>query len=326
MIDPFVILTPILLLGVVALLGFVGCDVVFGLKEFYDGPTNLRAVAGFDAQVTLTWDAAPDATSYEIVRKDNVSTVTIPAMGTSFTDTSVTIETKYSYTVHGFVDGRATVDSNAVTATPGPITFLQLAESPEAIVGASVATPQLPAVSPSNLIVVWVYYENAGQSVAGVSDSAGDQYVLAAAQAGAGLFATFRQEIWYKNNATGGPNLTVTANFTQPLNANAAIVAHEYHNPDPEATPETTSSASAGGSVASSGAVPVTYAKLLFGAAIFRAGGGIAGPGFTQRATTNSNVTEDRPFDATAEGTAEAIFSTNPPATLDWIAQMVAFR
>ena len=35
MIDPYVLLAPILLLGIVALLGFVGCDIVLGLNEIY---------------------------------------------------------------------------------------------------------------------------------------------------------------------------------------------------------------------------------------------------------------------------------------------------
>ena len=35
MVDPYLFLTPILVLGIVALLGFVGCDVVWGINEVY---------------------------------------------------------------------------------------------------------------------------------------------------------------------------------------------------------------------------------------------------------------------------------------------------
>lgn len=50
MVDPFVLLTPVLVLAVVLLLGFAGCDVVFGL----DPPKNLLKIAvGVPADLTV---------------------------------------------------------------------------------------------------------------------------------------------------------------------------------------------------------------------------------------------------------------------------------
>jgi hypothetical protein len=51
MIDPFVLLTPILLFGVMALLRFVGCDLLFGLPHV---PTNVPTTTGiFPASGTV---------------------------------------------------------------------------------------------------------------------------------------------------------------------------------------------------------------------------------------------------------------------------------
>lgn len=71
MIDSFVLLTPILLLGVIALAGFVGCDVVFNLDrppiDAPDAPENFQAMPG-DAKVFLTWDPYDDATKFTVYR------------------------------------------------------------------------------------------------------------------------------------------------------------------------------------------------------------------------------------------------------------------
>ena len=64
--NPFVLLTPILVLGVLALLAFVGCDVVFGIPAI-PPPTcvpleHLTALPG-DRVVLLTWRAFPPGAS-----------------------------------------------------------------------------------------------------------------------------------------------------------------------------------------------------------------------------------------------------------------------
>src|ERR1700745_1477224 len=84
--DLFVILTPFLLLGVIALLGFVGCNQVFGLHETElaitvdsvtpqsgstQGGTRVRITGGtFDSGATVTFDGVAatnvDASSHAI--------------------------------------------------------------------------------------------------------------------------------------------------------------------------------------------------------------------------------------------------------------------
>lgn len=80
MIDLFVLLTPILLLGVIALVGFVGCSTLIGVEDWTpttsdpdrtesppDPPANLTAVPG-DAAIYLTWDVVADAIEYHVLR------------------------------------------------------------------------------------------------------------------------------------------------------------------------------------------------------------------------------------------------------------------
>lgn len=74
MIDWFVLFAPIYLLGVIALLGFVGCNWIYGLDETVPqgppaAPTNLFASAA-DGKVTLAWTVDPGATSYHLLRAE----------------------------------------------------------------------------------------------------------------------------------------------------------------------------------------------------------------------------------------------------------------
>jgi hypothetical protein len=69
MIDPVVLLAPILLLGVIALVGFVGCQLVFQLdRDPPKPPANIHVIEG-DGSVTLSWDPDIAADQYELKRK-----------------------------------------------------------------------------------------------------------------------------------------------------------------------------------------------------------------------------------------------------------------
>ena len=54
MIDGFVILTPLLLLAVIALLGFVGCDQVLGLTQAYEGTAYVNTAVFVEPATTNT--------------------------------------------------------------------------------------------------------------------------------------------------------------------------------------------------------------------------------------------------------------------------------
>ena len=53
--DAFLLLTPVLTLAVVALAGFIGCDVILGLERDPNPPRNLMAVPG-NNRIDLSWD------------------------------------------------------------------------------------------------------------------------------------------------------------------------------------------------------------------------------------------------------------------------------
>lgn len=127
MIDYFVLLTPLLLLGVIALAGFVGCDVVFPLvgPPAPDAPTNLRAVAG-NAKVVLTWDDYPTATEFHVLRgtstgrepEDYPDPHTVLPAELPYTDEPLANGTAFFYRVTAVVGALESKVSNEATATP----------------------------------------------------------------------------------------------------------------------------------------------------------------------------------------------------------------
>ncbi len=99
MIDSFVLLTPLLMLGVIALVRFVGCNQVFGIDptvQTAPPPTNLKAVAG-DQRVDLTWDYEHgDATKFEIWYHDNTGSLYV-----LYPSPEIHIETTQGQVQHG---------------------------------------------------------------------------------------------------------------------------------------------------------------------------------------------------------------------------------
>lgn len=125
MIDSFVVLTPVLVLPLVALLVFVGCNWIYGLDETDlleagPGPTNLVAVPG-NAKVALSWDPYPNATGFQVKRGEvsGAYTVSYSVAGTdtSYTDTDVVNETTYFYVVTA-MESLESLPSEEVFATP----------------------------------------------------------------------------------------------------------------------------------------------------------------------------------------------------------------
>ena len=78
------------------------------------GPTGLASNAG-DGQVTLTWLASADATSYQVFRGGSV--VGSPT-ATTFTDTGLTNGTAYSYYVVAVKGATNSGPSTSISATP----------------------------------------------------------------------------------------------------------------------------------------------------------------------------------------------------------------
>jgi hypothetical protein len=130
MIDSYLYLTPILVLGVIALLGFVGCDVVFGLHhvDYIPAPTGFTAVPG-DGRVDLSWDPYDKATEYNLKRgtTSGVYSITfnITAPATTYADLAVTNGTDYFYALTATVPAGGSDTSDEVDATPQASPTLQ---------------------------------------------------------------------------------------------------------------------------------------------------------------------------------------------------------
>jgi hypothetical protein len=121
--DLYLLTAPILLLGIVVLLRFVGCG--FQSGSFGPSAPKLGAPVAGNGQVTLSWtevDTDTTGYSYQVNRSNDgqppivANTVT----DTTYTDTGLTNGTTYTYTVTvvlgTYVDANSV--SNAVTATP----------------------------------------------------------------------------------------------------------------------------------------------------------------------------------------------------------------
>ena len=90
------------------------------IKYTPSAPSNVKAVAG-DGQVTLSWNAVPNATSYTIYKYENNSFVRIAGVKTtSYKVTGLTNGTEYKFLVRAFnsAGGSAFSTADLVSATP----------------------------------------------------------------------------------------------------------------------------------------------------------------------------------------------------------------
>ncbi|HEX6573618.1 MAG TPA: hypothetical protein VF042_01490 [Gemmatimonadaceae bacterium] len=121
--EGYLLLTPVLVLFVVALVGFVGCDQLFGLDRVPDvenhPPTLLDPVPG-NMTVDLAWIPPTDATptGYRIERGEASNMLTfdreVPASQTTFhDDVSLVNEMTYYYAVTS-LDGTSAVGTSEV--------------------------------------------------------------------------------------------------------------------------------------------------------------------------------------------------------------------
>src|SRR5215470_13984 len=115
MVDPYLLTAPVLLLGIVILLRFVGCSFTASGAA---SQVTLTAEA-CNGKVNLSWitSAVFSDSSYEINRNGNPLPNATGLTNTFYTDTQVTNGTTYSYTVTWFSGGTSQATSKAVSAT-----------------------------------------------------------------------------------------------------------------------------------------------------------------------------------------------------------------
>ncbi len=204
------------------------------------------------------------------------------------------------------------------TLFAGP-TFVQVKSATPQTPSGSVAVTYPKAQTAGNLNVVVVGWNDTTSTVSMVSDSVGNNYVLAIGPtSGTGL----RQSIYYAAGIKPGSN-TVTVRFNQ-----AAIYVDvrvlEYSGLDPANPLDVQAGGAGSGTSASSGAATTTSANdMIFGAGMTIARFTAAGAGFISRIITSpdADIAEDKTVSATGSYSATA-----PNSAGSWVMQMVAFR
>jgi len=208
--------------------------------------------------------------------------------------------------------------TNTTLLASGP-TFVQVKSATPQTASGSVAVTYMLAQKAGNLNVVVVGWNDTTSTVSMVSDSLGNNYVLAIGPTtGTGL----RQSIYYAAGIKAGSN-TVTVRFNQAA-AYVDIRALEYSGLDPATPLDVRAGAAGSGTTASSGAATTTSANdLIFGAGMTIAHFTGAGTGFVSRIITvpDADIAEDRTV-----STPGSYSATAPNSSGSWVMQMVAFR
>ena len=143
MIDSFVLLAPLLLLPIVALVAFVGCQVVFGLDHVPDplaAPANFVASPG-NNMVSLSWDPVDGVDGYLVKRGTTSGDYQSPfpqVSTTSLTDTTAVNGTTYYYIVVAVKGNQTPIPSEEVSATPSAAALISFITSVTLDVVASV--------------------------------------------------------------------------------------------------------------------------------------------------------------------------------------------
>jgi hypothetical protein len=124
-----VVLVPAIVVPIVLLFGFAGCDLIFELKDPQPGPANLVAVVESRSAIKLTWDVTGfESARFEVRRKRSVDAafeVLTPAVppftGLEFPDTGLEEATSFDYRVVAFKlsDGEFIGTSEVTAATLG---------------------------------------------------------------------------------------------------------------------------------------------------------------------------------------------------------------
>lgn len=285
-------------------------------------PSGLSATNVLSSQLTISWTASTDnvaVAGYQVYR-DGTPVRTTPA--TAYTDSGLTANTSYSYTVTAF-DYANNVSAQSApfdvtTASPGP-EFVQqsyaVPQAPQSVVSASYTSAQ--TAGDTNILAIG--WNDTTGSIASVTDSAGNTYQQAiTTYRGNGL----SQAIYYAANIQASSGNQVSVQFNQ-----AAVYVDlritEFSGLRQTNPFQAGVSAAGVGSTASTGSLTTTSpSELLFAAgmtgAVFTAPGG----GFTSQAITSpdGDIVEDALAASAGSYTATASLSSGT-----WLLQLAAF-
>jgi hypothetical protein len=123
--DVYLLVTPLLMLGVLTLVRFIGCQVVFPLDTppLLDAPENVTARPG-NQRIDVSWDPVEHAESYVVKRGEAPGppypfSISLPVTQTTFGDSPLTNGVTEFYRVAGVLGNTEGTLSDEVSATPG---------------------------------------------------------------------------------------------------------------------------------------------------------------------------------------------------------------
>ena len=330
MTDLLVILTPILLLGVVALLGFVGCNQVFGVK-----PTQLEIITS-----SIVPSSGPSAggTPVQIFGSNLTGVDTVAFGGAAGSNISVINDGEVDAVTPQHPAGQVSViltrsnpyDDNAndpVSFTYAAIGFVQTASNFQPInPPISVA---LNNTTQGNLLIAAVTYGGPPAGSVTVKDNMNNTFTLA----GSGPWLG-QSRLFYLPNIPGG-NVTITATGAGGAGGPCNICVSEYSGADPS------SQAVYGFSTKASLNAGTPGIETMRGVAVSPAQAGdivyvvviasqptslVAGPGFVPHPSTVTSVlVEDNASAVTAAQTV-ATDDTTGGNFLPWVILAVAIK
>ena len=328
MIDWFVLLTPLLLLGVVMVLGFVGCDRLLGLVPLQ--PINVVINA-------LMPDTGPTVggTPVRILGSDFSTITSVTFGGVDATDISVLnvseVDVVSPPNVAGPVDvvvHQDTYQSNPLTFTYAAIGFVQLA----AIEQAAIKTPPLAVTmnntAAGNLLIAAVSFAGPDGGSVTVADNLGNSFMLA------GNGPWFRQSsILYLPNISGG-TVTITVTGAGGASGPCSLCVSEYSGAD-------TTSAAVYGFGSNHVSTGTPGIEAIQGIAVTPASSGdlayaivfttqdtalMPGAGLTQRATPVSSMLVEDATSAITPGQTIATDDSTGGSFVPWVALGIAIK
>jgi chitodextrinase len=287
-------------------------------------PANLQATNVTSSSASLSWTASTDnvaVAGYQIYKNG------VLLASTSFTNyvaTGLAASTTYSFTVSAFdasnnVSG-STAPLGVTTATASAVAPAQIQMASNIATGGKTVSIAFSAPSTAgNLIVAYVVYDNSGAAT--ISDTGGNVYQSAVGPTPFGAGNSWRAQIFYAKNITGGA-VKVTATFSTAISSFGLIYVHEYSGLDSVNPVDAVISSAGTGSALNSGSLNTTTGTdLLFAAGASDNEVTTFSPGFTTRSVAFGNLTEDKVVSAIGTFNATATHSGT-----FWIMQLVAFR
>jgi len=308
MIDSFVILTPILLLGIVALLGFIGCNQIYGLDEVQrridvnsvtpqsgstQGGTRVRITgSAFDPAATVTFDNLP-ATNVDV--SGDIINATSPGPHSSG-PVDVTVTNPDGNSGKLAASDPASFSYAAVTNIGQNLIVPGVNNATGANAQASVAFLDSP-----KLVVVTVFWPTLAGTLSSLTITGGSFQTAVKTD----LWSGYNVHTLYAENVPPSANVTVTATLSSPTSPspwNMCVTVYDNVNAtSPLYAPNSLNS------VSTTTITPIIVAALdasdlIYAVAIAQTAGGAfitsgslsAGPNFTLEQNAAYVLVEDQ--------------------------------